>query len=190
MGRQRCLKLNWLVLSHQCKVHLPVLKEDWNKIFMELNVKENRKRSPYQYPDPFGEKGVLQEKQGMFILWWNYCRLKSFCWFSLLKSAASFKLAWRCFCCSGTTSTIELWQREKAALKSQSRSSLIRVHCTTHPRHCNHSMLYRLGNVPFPSVSGCWDVLSVALILFTTEYHLLQTKVGVLLLLLLFWAVF
>lgn len=57
---------------------------------------------------------------------------------------------------------------------SQSRSSLVRAHCTTYPRHSNQYRLYR--NVPFPC-SGHWDLLFLTLTLLTTEHDLLQTKV-------------
>lgn len=108
---------------------------------------------------------LLQEKQEMFIIWWNYYKTKSFCWCSLLKSAASFKLDWRFFCCSGKMSPLNFGKERKKFL-SQSRSSLVGVHCTTYPRHSDHYMPYRPGNVPL--VLGCWDLLSVALTLLTT----------------------
>lgn len=122
------------------------------------------------------KKVVLQEEQGMFMIWWDYCKTKAFSGLGFWREQHLCNSSEEFFYCSQTPSL------NKGEKEVRADPVLLRVHCTTRPRHLIITYFAALETFPssiFKMLRSfhCTDP--------TTVYYSLQAKAA---LFALFWA--
>lgn len=92
------------------------------------------------------KKVVLQEKQGMFIIWWDCCKTKAFSGLGLWREQHLCNSPEELFYSSKTSSL------NKGEKEVRADPVLLRVHCTTCPRHLSITYFAALETFPLCSI--------------------------------------